>query len=329
MSRQAIDHQLDVLAESLREPLRSPVLYALRGGKRARGLLLLAAGGSSDPRLLRAAACVELLHAATLVQDDIFDQSRVRRGAASVYCAFGPQLATLASDWMLTEATRAAYRLAPDFGEALSGCAQRMMEAEALELLPLPMRTPVELRAHAERVARGKTGELFGLALSVPAALTGNQVRAGQLYQAGCRLGMAFQYLDDVLDLYGETESAGKGLHRDLSASLCTLPVLDAATKLSQSMAESLLSRAGDTPGAVLEAIGSRVVREHVLGCARGQWEQALETVSWHLPESNQVVRLLRSLAAAVIPGLVIGEVTEEAIGEVIGEVTGKVLTAA
>ena len=309
MSRQAIDHQLQVLARPLQEPLQSPVLYALNGGKRARGLLLLAAGESSDAGLLRAAACVELLHAATLVQDDIFDRSRVRRGAASVYCAFGPQLATLASDWMLAEATRAAYRLAPDFGEALSGCAQRMMEAEALELVPLPMRTPAELRAHAERVARGKTGELFGLALSVPAVLSGNQVRADQLYEAGCRLGMAFQYLDDVLDLYGEAESAGKSLRRDLSASLCTLPVLDAATKLSKSMAEPLLSRAGDMPEAVLEALGSRVVREHVFVCARGRWEEALERVSRHFPEANQVVRLLGSLAAAVLPGSVVREV--------------------
>lgn len=309
MSRQAIDDQLMMMPALLAEPLHSPVLYALGGGKRARGLLLLSAGESSEPRLVRAAACVELLHAATLVQDDIFDRSRVRRGAASVYCAFGQQLATLASDWMLSEATRAAYRLAPRFGEALSGCAQKMMEAEALELAPAPMRTSAELQAHAERVARGKTGELFGLALSAPALLSGDQRRAAELYEAGCRLGVAFQYLDDVLDLYGVPASAGKSLGRDLAASLCTLPVLDAATRLPGSLAAPLLSRDGNIPLAVLEAVASRGVREHVMVCARGRWEEALEQVSRHFSEPNQLLRFLDSLATAVLPGFLMGEI--------------------
>jgi geranylgeranyl pyrophosphate synthase len=309
MSRQAIDDQLHVMAELLQEPLRSPVLYALRGGKRARGLLLLAAGEYSETGLPRAAACVELLHAATLVQDDIFDRSRMRRGAASVYCAFGQQLATLASDWMLAEAMRAAYRLGHGFGEALSMCAQRMMEAEALELAPPPTRTPDELRAHAQRVARGKTGELFGLALSAAAVLSGDQRRAGELYEAGCGLGVAFQYLDDVIDLYGEPEIAGKSLARDLESSLCTLPLLDAATKLSGSMAAPLLSRPGDVPEPVLEALGSRGVREHVMVCARGRWEEALGEVGRRFSAGSQVVALLGSLATAVLPGFVVGEI--------------------
>jgi octaprenyl-diphosphate synthase len=309
MSRQAIDDQLMMMPEMLGEPLHSPVLYALGGGKRARGLLLLAAGQGSETKLVRAAACVELLHAATLVQDDIFDRSRVRRGAASAYCAFGQQLATLASDWMLSEATRAAYGLSHEFGEALSGCAQKMMEAEALELAPALMRTPAELRAHAESVARGKTGELFGLALSASALLGGDQKSAGKLYEAGCRLGVAFQYLDDVLDLYGETENAGKSLGRDLAAWLRTLPVLDASTRLAAPLAAPLLSHSGDLPGAVLEALGSRSVRDHVMVCARRRWEEALKQVSQHFPDPNQLMRFLDSLATAVLPGCLIGEI--------------------
>jgi geranylgeranyl pyrophosphate synthase len=309
MSRQAIEDQLQMMPDQLGEPLQSPVRYALRGGKRARGLLLLAAGESSDTKLVRAAACVELLHAATLVQDDIFDRSRVRRGAASVYCAYGAQLATLASDWMLSEATRSAYRLAPGFGEALSGCAQKMMEAEALELAPLLMQTPVDLRAHAESVARGKTGELFGLALSAAALLGGDQRRAAELYQAGCRLGVAFQYLDDVLDLYGEADCAGKSLGRDLAASLCTLPALDASARLPASMAAPLLGRAGEIPGAVLEELGSRGVRDYVMVCARGRWEEALQEISRYFSEASDVMRLLGSLATAVLPDFLAGEI--------------------
>jgi geranylgeranyl pyrophosphate synthase len=302
MSRQAIDKELFLLAEPLSEPLQSPVLYALRGGKRARGLLLLAAAGNSQPRLVRAAACVELLHAATLVQDDIFDRSAMRRGAPSVYCVYGKQLATLASDWMLAEAMRSAYGLAPAFGDALSRSAQSLIEGEALELAPPGMQTAAELRAHAERVACSKTGELFGLALSTAATLAGDHHRAHVLHQAGCNLGVAFQYMDDVLDLYGDPASADKSLGRDLAGSLCTLPVLDAAAKLPASQATALLSRMGELPASVLQALRARSVQEHVMACARTRWQTALEEIASLFSADSQVKPLLGALAAAMRP---------------------------
>ena len=285
------------------EPLRAPVEYALRGGKRARGVLLLASGEGSvpQPELVRAAASLELLHAATLVQDDIFDCSRVRRSRAAAHCVFGARIATLASDWMLAEAIRSAYRLHVQFGEALSACTQRVIAGEAREFAPAKGTTLAELRAHAAEIARGKTGELFGLALSAPALLRGGSASAARLHEAGCALGVAFQYLDDTLDLYGDASAAGKEVRRDLSAHLLTLPVLDALRMLPGSLRNTVPAGGLPLPSRVREALAQAPVREHMLGCARLQWESALEAVMGELPHREAMRRVLGGLAGTML----------------------------
>ncbi len=282
-------------------PLRAPVEYALQGGKRARGLLLVAAGEGSSPEalLLRAAALLELLHAATLVQDDIFDRSRVRRGRPATHCVFGPRIATLASDWMLAEAIRSAHRLHPAFGDALSRCAQEMIAAEACELAPHLCGTAGEARERAQSIARGKTGELFGLAVSAPLLLERGPAAAGSLHEAGCALGVQFQYLDDALDLYGDESAAGKELGRDTAANLLTASLLDALALLPASLRGSWGGL--PLPAHVLRAVASERVREHVLRGARLQWLAAVEAVIRELPRGERVRTLLLELAGKML----------------------------
>ena len=303
--RSKIESDLHTLAARAEEPLRDVVQYALLGGKRARGVLLVAAGegvGIAEATLVRAAACVELLHAATLVQDDIFDRSHTRRGRPAVYRAFGPQLATLASDWMLSQAMRAAFRLHPDLGEALSACAQRMMAGEAREATPCHTRTLPGLRAHALAVARGKTGELFGLSVSAPLLLVGQPVRAERLRDCGCELGVAFQYLDDTLDLYGNETCAGKDLHRDLSARLYTRPVLDAAHLLPPSASLALLEGEAAFSACLIDALQACAAREWVRACAREQWNAAVAQLTRELPKAGLVPAMLHALARSMLP---------------------------
>ncbi len=279
------------------EPLRVVVEYALHGGKRLRGLLLMAAGDGfpvDRGRLAAAAAAVELLHAATLVQDDIFDGSRVRRGRAAAHCAFDPRLATLASDWMLTEALRAAYRLHPEFGESVGLCAERMMDGEARELAPAsaPSTLPAA-RAAAAAIARAKTGELFGVAASAPAWLLGEKSTAAPLHERGVELGLAFQYADDALDLYGDEEAAGKTLARDLPAGLRTLPVLDACGLLPPELGGALLR-------GHWQILAAGAPREAVLGFAAAHWEAAVSALLGALPEPAPVRALLEGYAPRI-----------------------------
>ncbi len=295
--RRELDSRLRLHAGRAGGALAAPVRYALPGGKRVRGMLLVLVGGqcrTEEDRLADAGACLELLHAATLVQDDIFDRSRTRRGRPAVHCVFGPRLATLASDWMLAEAMRAAYRLHPAYGEALSGCAQAMIGGEAREFIsPSPM-TAASLRAKAVAIARGKTGELFGLALSAGALLEASPSRAARFHQIGCDLGIAFQYLDDALDLYGEGLGAGKDLRQDAAARLWTMPMLDA------------WAMAGQQPGALLpektaSLIYTAPAKTFVLGKARAQWQTALHTVLEELPIDCGAGALLRSLRGTML----------------------------
>ncbi len=301
-ARAAIDQELATLipAEGI---LRGPVEYALGGGKRARGLLLLASGLACvpEPMLLRAAASLELLHAATLVQDDIFDRSRTRRSRAATHCVFGPQVATLASDWMLAEAIHSAYRLHLDWGEALSRAAQAVIAGEALELAPGIHRDFASLRAEVAAVAKGKTGELFGLAVCAPSLLGGSGC-AKHLHELGCALGVAFQYLDDAMDLYGDGDAAGKQLHRDLPAHLLTLPTLDALALLPLKFS-NVAPRSGlPLPAYLKSAFDEATVREQILLRARGQWAEALRSLGSELPDGEAVEALLSGLAARMLP---------------------------
>ncbi len=302
--RGAIEAHLHAFAARAGEPLRAAVLHALAGGKRARGLLLVASGEGVADRapLLCAAACLELLHAATLVQDDIFDGSCMRRGRAATHSVFGLRLATLASDWMLAEAIRNAYRLHVEYGDALSACAQSMIAGEAREFTPNAGATLAALREHAARVAQGKTGELFGLAFAAAPLLSGDRELAARLASCGSELGTAFQYLDDALDLYGENTTAGKEVNRDLTQQLLTAPLLDALPLLSRSTAVVLLAGVPPVPGHVLEAMEAAPVREFVLGRARSQWHAAVESLERELPLGSGVEPLLLALAETMLP---------------------------
>lgn len=310
----AIDRELRMFAQGAGEPLRAGVEYALAGGKGTRGLLLVAMGSdealSETAPLVRAAACLELLHAATLVQDDIFDRSRVRRGRPATYLRFGLPAATLVSDWMLTEAIRTAYRLHPDYGDALSRCAQGMMTGAARELMPTVSRTGTALREHALAIARAKTGEMFGLALCGAALLRGELPMAGELHGRGVALGLAFQYMDDVLDLHGDPASTGKEVGCDLRSGLLTLPVLDALPLLPTVLADSLLASDGPLPASSASALQAEAVQRYLEERVRRQWEEALAGLRDTLApdgvatggHSARVLDVLRCLAETMLP---------------------------
>ncbi len=295
--RETIEIELEAFVSEVRGPLQGVIRYAIQGGKRLRGCLLLAVSHSEDAssaRLLSAAAAIELLHAATLVQDDIFDRSRIRRGRPATHCAFDARLATLASDWMLAEALRVGYRLAPALGESLTACAQRMIAGEADELAGYPAGSLSGRRTHALAVACAKTGELFGVAGSAGALLAGDSLGAARLHELSRDLGLAFQYLDDTLDLYGDEAAVGKDLARDLSAQLSTLPVLDACGLLSPDTASALME--GRT-ASMARALAQPRVRQHLLGCAETQWMRAVSALLRALPHPGAAELLLRGYA--------------------------------
>ncbi len=204
------------------------------GGKRLRPMCVALAsrlGHGFDDRARAMAVAVELVHSATLLHDDVVDLGEQRRGRPTARAVFGNASSIFAGDWLLVEALRRVQVTGlHDVLAALLDAIDEMIVAEAAQL---ESRGKVVADREAWlRIVDGKTAALFRWAL-----LAGG--RAGGLDAAGCRplvdygtqLGIAFQAVDDVLDLVGDPRKTGKGTLADLNEGRLTLPMILAAER--------------------------------------------------------------------------------------------------
>ncbi len=201
------------------------------GGKRLRPLLTLAAArlcGYEGPRHIRLAACVEFIHTATLLHDDVVDDSHLRRGLASANAVFGNKASVLVGDFLFAR----AFQLMVEDGslrvlEILSQAAATIAEGEVLQL-----QTQNDLSTPMSRyldVIRGKTAALFEAACEVGAVIADRPAaEARALRDYGANLGMAFQLVDDALDYAADQATLGKTVGDDFREGKITLPVLAA-----------------------------------------------------------------------------------------------------
>jgi geranylgeranyl pyrophosphate synthase len=200
------------------------------GGKRLRPLLvLLCAGADGGERSVRAAAAIELVHMATLVHDDVLDRAPLRRGKPTVAARAGRARAVAVGDLIFSR----AFALLAEHGEA--GAISLLAEAStALARGELAQRqdafdTRVPERRYLER-CRLKTAKLFECA-----CLLGHRSQdrpaagAEEIARFGSEIGLAFQLLDDVLDVSGPPERTGKARGADLLDGTVTLPFILAA----------------------------------------------------------------------------------------------------
>ena len=199
------------------------------GGKRLRPLLTLAAArlcGYAGERHVKLAACVEFIHTATLLHDDVVDESVLRRGLASANAVFGNQASVLVGDFLFAR----AFQLMVEDGSLvvlaiLSRAAATIAEGEVLQLV-----TQNDLSTSEERyleVIRGKTAALFSAACEVGAVVAERPAgEAAALAEFGMNLGVAFQLVDDALDYAADQAVLGKTVGDDFREGKITLPVL-------------------------------------------------------------------------------------------------------
>jgi octaprenyl-diphosphate synthase len=205
---------------------------ALSGrGKRLRPALLLLAAeccGGAEESSTALATAVEVLHTASLVHDDVVDDSTARRGRRSANALWGNKLSVLLGDYLVAQ----AFQMLPvaDRDEWLSqlvGVAERMCEGQVRELRAAGRR--LSERAYLE-IVREKTGALFGFCGRAGAQTAGAPPRlVSVLGEFGERFGIAFQFADDILDLVGSNGQSGKPEGRDLAERKFTLPLIMAA----------------------------------------------------------------------------------------------------
>lgn len=207
-----------------------------RPGKRIRPICVLLgahlAGVPVDERVRDLAVACELVHAATLLHDDVIDEGVERRGAAAARTVYGNSASILAGDYLLIHAlervaaaSRSGHQARPELLQSLLDTIGQMVAAEALQLEQRGSFAPSR-RAYLEVIA-GKTASLFRWALQAPMYLIAEDpIDVTALTEAGTALGMAFQLVDDVLDLEGEPADTGKDLFADLLQGKLTWPLI-------------------------------------------------------------------------------------------------------
>jgi len=196
------------------------------GGKRLRPVLVfLCAAGVGDDRRVAAAVAVELLHMATLVHDDVLDRSELRRGRPTVFADGGRLAATATGDLLFSRAfaelvTTGSHEAVRALSAASSALArgELMQRADAWSEDVTPER-------YLER-CRHKTASLFEASCRLGALFGGRAELSDPLGGFGERVGLAFQMLDDVLDVSGPTERIGKPRGADLLDGTVTLPLI-------------------------------------------------------------------------------------------------------
>jgi len=231
----AVETELERQCSELPGPLLEACRYAVQGGRRVRAALLLGAAQQFGERAIRAASAIELIHSATLLQDDIFDSGLLRRGRTAAHVQFGKAMTILASDWLLIRSLEMASDLHPRFFRKLARAGIAMAQAEAHELEPPVLRSLEEAQQHGCRIAEGKTAALFEAALCGAATVQGLAVAQSQRWeQIGMRMGLTYQIADDCVDVYGKEAAARKTVGADLARGCLTMPVLLAVSLLAQ-----------------------------------------------------------------------------------------------
>ncbi|HZQ75250.1 MAG TPA: polyprenyl synthetase family protein [Burkholderiales bacterium] len=267
------------------------------GGKRLRPALLLLACGAAGFRekpggevRLQLAAVVEFIHTATLLHDDVVDESPMRRGRRTANTAFGNAAAVLVGDFLYSRAFQMMVE-ADNMRvmQVLAEATNTIAGGEVLQLMG--SHDPDVDEARYLEVIRRKTAKLFEAAarLGGVLALAPDAVEQG-LAQYGTRVGTAFQLIDDVLDYSGDAQTIGKSLGDDLAEGKPTLPLIHAMR--AGSPAQAALVRGAIVEGGredfagVLAAIRDCGALDYASACARREAEAARAALG-PLPDSD------------------------------------------
>lgn len=218
------------------------------GGKRLRPMLTIAASmlfGRANGSEVNFAAAVEFMHNATLLHDDVVDESEMRRGRAAARMIWGNQASVLVGDFLLGQAfTMMVDTANVEALRVISKAATIIAEGEVLQLAKT--RDLTTSTADYDEVISAKTATLFEAATEV-GAMAGGADAAGRkaLRDYGRELGFAFQLVDDVLDYRGESGTLGKNTGDDLREGKMTLPVILALQTAAPDERDSLVAALG------------------------------------------------------------------------------------
>ncbi len=261
------------------------------GGKRLRPMLTVASSllfGRTNGSEVNFAAAVEFLHNATLLHDDVVDESSMRRGRAAARMKWGNQASVLVGDFLLGQ----AFMMMVETGnipalEVISKAATVIAEGEVLQLSKTR-----DLNATADdynEVIRAKTAMLFEAATEV-GAMAGGADATGRraLRDYGRELGYAFQLVDDVLDYRGEAGTLGKNTGDDLREGKMTLPIITALAAASPAEREILTAGLGNLAAGPADLAAVIAVLDH-----HGALDRTVEQANTHARRAREALKPL------------------------------------
>lgn len=311
---QPISADLDAVNNVIRQRLHSDVPlvnqiaeYIINaGGKRIRPVLALLfsnAHGYRGTHHLELAAIIEFIHTATLLHDDVVDESSLRRGRKTANALFGNAASVLVGDFLYSR----AFQMMVSIGNMqvmriLADATNVIAEGEVLQLLN--MHDPDVSEARYLQVIRSKTAKLFEAAAQLGALIAGgSETEVAAAAEYGRSLGTAFQLIDDVLDYSGNALEIGKNVGDDLREGKPTLPLIylmQNGTSEQRELIRSCIQQGDEKQfNAVLTAITSSGALEYTKRAAEKAAQSATDAIL-HLAHSQFKDSLLELCAFAV-----------------------------
>ncbi|QWE10761.1 polyprenyl synthetase family protein [Polynucleobacter sp. es-EL-1] len=276
------------------------------GGKRVRPALLLLvskslANGQETPHALELAAVVEFIHTATLLHDDVVDESTLRRGRETANAAFGNAASVLVGDFLYSRAFQMMVK--PNdlrVMEILSDATNTIAEGEVLQLLN--MNDPEVDEQSYLQVIRYKTAKLFEASTELGAILAKANVERQQEAAAfGRHIGTAFQLMDDLLDYTAEASQMGKNAGDDLREGKPTLPLiylLENGSKEEQLLVRAAIEQNQDLPddvfAQILHGVQNSGALDYTQAAAKREVDLAIECLQ-NFPQ-NEATDALHAL---------------------------------
>ena len=250
--KNSVDDKLILVDEKIKQKLTSKVdlvdemtKYHLKtGGKRIRALLTLGSaklcGYVKGGRDINLSACVELIHAATLMHDDVIDNGEIRRGKKTLNNIWGNQSSILVGDYLLSR----CFEMMVDDGdlEILKLLSSTSAEISQGEVLQLQHNKEVDILEETYlKIISWKTASLFAASTKVGAILSKKESKIKDaLYSYGKNLGLTFQIADDTLDYNSELKVLGKKIGNDFYEGKITLPIILLSQKINSNEKQEL-----------------------------------------------------------------------------------------